>query len=110
MTTERPTGTTGTTGTAHATSATGPAGTTSTTDTARTARTTAVSRTFHLAARPHGFPTPDLFSVHEAPVPEPSSGTAVVENLYLSVDPYHREEMDSGWDVGAPARGVRWAG
>ncbi|WP_145500309.1 NADP-dependent oxidoreductase [Streptomyces sp. CFMR 7] len=105
MTTERPTGTTGTTGTAHATSATGPAGTTSTTDTTRTARTTAVSRTFHLAARPHGFPTPELFSVHEAPVPEPSPGTAVVENLYLSVDPYHREEMDSGWDVGAPREG-----
>ncbi|MYT35440.1 zinc-binding dehydrogenase [Streptomyces sp. SID8356] len=64
-----------------------------------------VARTFHLAARPHGFPTPGLFTVHEAPVPEPSPGTAVVENLYLSVDPYHREEMDSGWDVGAPREG-----
>ncbi|MDT0491380.1 NADP-dependent oxidoreductase [Streptomyces griseus] len=70
-----------------------------------TQRTTGTARTIHLAARPQGFPTPDLFSVHEAPVPEPAPGTAVVENLYLSVDPYHREEMDSGWDLGAPREG-----
>ncbi|MFL3870693.1 NADP-dependent oxidoreductase [Streptomyces griseobrunneus] len=92
----RTTGTTGTTGarttgTSHTTGATRAAG--------------VVARTFHLAARPRGFPTPDLFSVHEAPVPDPSPGAAVVENLYLSVDPYHREEMDSGWDVGAPREG-----
>ncbi|CAM5252810.1 NADP-dependent oxidoreductase OS=Streptomyces cyaneofuscatus OX=66883 GN=G3I52_25505 PE=4 SV=1 [Streptomyces cyaneofuscatus] len=64
------------------------------------------ARTLHLAARPHGFPTPDLFTVHEAPVPEPAPGTAVVENLYLSVDPYHREAMDDGgWALGVPLEG-----
>ncbi|MGW5066580.1 NADP-dependent oxidoreductase, partial [Streptomyces cyaneofuscatus] len=56
------------------------------------------ARTLHLAARPHGFPTPDLFTVHEAPVPEPAPGTAVVENLYLSVDPYHREAWTRATD------------
>ncbi|MFJ8252290.1 NADP-dependent oxidoreductase [Streptomyces sp. NPDC094466] len=63
------------------------------------------ARAFHLAARPHGFPTADLFAVDESPVPEPAPGTAVVENLYLSVDPYHREEMDGGWELGVPLEG-----
>lgn len=62
-------------------------------------------RTLHLAARPHGFPTAGLFSVDTSPVPEPAPGTAVVENLYLSVDPYHREEMDGGWELGVPLEG-----
>ncbi|GHF41243.1 NADP-dependent oxidoreductase [Streptomyces fimicarius] len=64
------------------------------------------ARAFQLAARPHGFPTADLFTVEESPVPEPAPGTAVVENVYLSVDPYHRELMDEGgWELGVPLEG-----
>ncbi|MFC4885758.1 NADP-dependent oxidoreductase [Streptomyces beijiangensis] len=62
--------------------------------------------TLHQTARPDGFPTPDLFAFAEGPVPEPAPGSAVVENLLLSVDPYHRELMEEGgWDLGAPLEG-----
>jgi len=67
--------------------------------------TTRTARTFHLNARPSGFPTPGLFSVVDAPLPAPGPGEALVENLYLSVDPYHREEMDGGWELNAPLEG-----
>ncbi|WNF29787.1 NADP-dependent oxidoreductase [Streptomyces sp. C11-1] len=63
------------------------------------------ARTFRLTARPDGFPTPDLFAADTSPAPEPAPGTALVENLYLSVDPYHREEMDGGWELGVPLEG-----
>ncbi|MFI7272693.1 zinc-binding dehydrogenase [Streptomyces sp. NPDC049879] len=68
---------------------------------------TTTSVTVHQIARPDGFPTPDLFRYVEAPVPEPAPGTALVENLLLSVDPYHRELMDEdgGWDLHAPLEG-----
>ncbi|MFD8690624.1 NADP-dependent oxidoreductase [Streptomyces sp. NPDC059651] len=67
--------------------------------------TTRTALAFHLTARPTGFPTPGLFSLTEAPVPAPGPGEALVENLYLSVDPYHREEMDGGWELNTPLEG-----
>ncbi|MEU5433139.1 NADP-dependent oxidoreductase [Streptomyces sp. NPDC020719] len=57
---------------------------------------TTTSITVHQTARPTGLPTPADFAFVEAPVPDPAPGTALVENLYLSVDPYHREVMDVG--------------
>ncbi len=53
----------------------------------------------HLVSRPSGVPTADLFVfVDTAPlVMQP--GTALVENLWLSVDPYMREMMDELWDL-----------
>lgn len=51
--------------------------------------------------RPDGAPRPDDFELVEAPVPELSPGQMLVRNLYLSVDPYHRELMDvDGWRRG----------
>ncbi|MFF3261588.1 NADP-dependent oxidoreductase [Streptomyces sp. NPDC002932] len=67
--------------------------------------TTRTARTFQLTARPTGFPTSDLFSLIETPVPAPGPGEALVENLQLSVDPYHREEMDGGWELDTPLEG-----
>ncbi|WP_282693150.1 NADP-dependent oxidoreductase [Streptomyces sp. CC208A] len=63
--------------------------------------------TVRQTARPVGFPTPDLFSFTESPLPEPRPGTALVENLLLSVDPYHREAMDTDelWALGSPMEG-----
>ncbi|WP_432059980.1 zinc-binding dehydrogenase [Streptomyces sp. S1] len=63
--------------------------------------------TVRQTARPAGFPTPDLFSFAEEPLPAPGPGTALVENLQLSVDPYHREAMDTDelWTLGAPMEG-----
>jgi NADPH-dependent curcumin reductase CurA len=62
-------------------------------------------REIRLAARPDGVPTAGLFEFADVPTPEPESGTALVENLWLSVDPYMRELMDDGWDVGRAGEG-----
>ncbi|MBW5484753.1 NADP-dependent oxidoreductase [Streptomyces bambusae] len=62
----------------------------------------------HQIARPAGFPEPGDFRYVELPVPSPAPGTAVVENLYLSVDPYHRGMMDGGpdgFELNAPLEG-----
>lgn len=34
-----------------------------------------------------GLPTPDLFDIVEAPVPEPADGEVVTRNAYVTVDP-----------------------
>lgn len=61
--------------------------------------------TVHQTARPHGFPTPADFAFVESAVPEPAPGTALVENRYWSVDPYHREMMDGEFALNAPLEG-----
>ncbi len=64
--------------------------------------------TVHQTARPHGFPTAEHFAFVESALPEPPAGSALVENLYWSVDPYHREMMDDvpdGFALGAPLEG-----
>ncbi|MFJ9825473.1 zinc-binding dehydrogenase [Streptomyces sp. NPDC101160] len=63
--------------------------------------------TVRQTARPDGFPTPGLFSFTESPLPAPEPGTALVENLLWSVDPYHREAMDGDflWTLGSPMEG-----
>ncbi len=64
--------------------------------------------TVHQIARPHGFPTAEHFAFIESPLPEPVVGSALVENLYWSVDPYHREMMDDvpgGFALDAPLEG-----
>ena len=47
-----------------------------------------------LAARPHGWPTPDTFDVAEVDLPDPGPGQVLVRNLMMSVDPYMRGRMD----------------
>jgi len=56
-------------------------------------------------ARPTGFPALEHFRFAESPVPEPAPGTALVRNLYWSVDPYHREMMDAEFELNAPLEG-----
>ncbi|MFD4877969.1 NADP-dependent oxidoreductase [Streptomyces sp. NPDC058420] len=68
----------------------------------------ATALTVHQTARPHGFPTAEHFAFVESAFPEPPAGSALVENLYWSVDPYHREMMDDvpdGFALGAPLEG-----
>ncbi|MBB1259045.1 NADP-dependent oxidoreductase [Streptomyces alkaliterrae] len=69
------------------------------TDTARTAR--AVQQT----SRPDGAPGPEHFAEVELRLPDLTPGTALVENLWLSVDPYMRECMDGDWELDAPLEG-----
>ncbi|AUH42763.1 NADP-dependent oxidoreductase [Streptomyces sp. CMB-StM0423] len=66
---------------------------------------TETALTVHQTARPHGFPTPGHFAFTESAIPAPGPGTALVENLYWSVDPYHREMMDGDFALHAPLEG-----
>ncbi|MEU3502978.1 NADP-dependent oxidoreductase [Streptomyces hundungensis] len=59
----------------------------------------------HQVRRPNGRPTPQDFAFVTEAVPTPGPGTALVENLLLSVDPYMRECMDGDWELGAPLEG-----
>lgn len=52
--------------------------------------------TLQLARRPAALPSPDDFEIVEKPLDEPDSGQLLVENLWLSVDPYHREIVHYG--------------
>ncbi|MET9374239.1 NADP-dependent oxidoreductase [Streptomyces sp. NPDC002992] len=63
--------------------------------------------TVQQTSRPDGFPSPAHFAFVEAPVPDPTPGTALVENLLWSVDPYHREAMDGDflWTLNSPMEG-----
>ncbi|MFE9017141.1 NADP-dependent oxidoreductase [Streptomyces sp. NPDC007808] len=64
--------------------------------------------TVHQTARPHGFPTAEHFAFVESTLPAPAAGSALVKNLYWSVDPYHREMMDDvpgGFALDAPLEG-----
>ncbi|KUJ67215.1 NADP-dependent oxidoreductase [Streptomyces albus subsp. albus] len=62
-------------------------------------------RTIHQISRPQGFPSAANFTEVTAELPAPAEGTALVENLYLSVDPYHRESMDGEWKLHSPLEG-----
>ncbi|GBR48942.1 NADP-dependent oxidoreductase [Neokomagataea thailandica] len=59
----------------------------------------------HLARRPSGWPqaTDFLFSRQALAALQP--GEVLVENLYLSVDPYMRENMDATWQLNSPLEG-----
>ncbi|RSN54402.1 NADP-dependent oxidoreductase [Amycolatopsis sp. WAC 04182] len=63
------------------------------------------SRAVHQVRRPRGMPVPEDFTFVEAPVPKPADGMALVENVYLSVDPYMRESMDELWELNVPLEG-----
>jgi NADPH-dependent curcumin reductase CurA len=69
------------------------------------------TREIHLAARPHGLPSPDDFRLVEVELPDPGPGQALVRNLVMSVDPYMRGRMNDvpsyapPWNLGEPAQG-----
>lgn len=70
--------------------------------------TTSTAYAVHQIARPTGFPAASDFALVRTPVPDPDPGTALVENLLLSVDPYHRGLMDGGeggFELDAPLEG-----
>ena len=58
------------------------------------------SREVHLVSRPDGMPVPSDFALVERAVPEPGPGELVVQNLYMSVDPYMRPRMTAGFNLG----------
>ncbi|MER6665315.1 NADP-dependent oxidoreductase [Amycolatopsis japonica] len=56
--------------------------------------------------RPQGEPRREDFAFITEPLAGPGDGQVLVENIYLSVDPYMRELMDfGGWEKGAGLEG-----
>ncbi|MFD4668546.1 NADP-dependent oxidoreductase [Lentzea sp. NPDC058450] len=55
--------------------------------------------------RPQGAPSADDFAVVTAELPALTDGQVLVENLYLSVDPYMRQLMDTG-EAGLEGRAI----
>ena len=66
--------------------------------------------TFHQLARPTGAPSAELFALRELALPALEPGDALLENLYLSVDPYMRQLMDGGWPLNEPLKRGRAIG
>jgi len=54
------------------------------------------NRRLCLAARPTGIPGPQNFSADSVPVRAPTTGEALLETLYLSIDPAMRSWMSEG--------------
>jgi NADPH-dependent curcumin reductase CurA len=59
-----------------------------------TPRLPTTGRAWHLTARPQGWPKPSDFALRSEAIPALNPGQVLVENLYLSVDPYMRGRMD----------------
>ena len=55
-----------------------------------------------LAARPEGRPKTSDFRLEYAPIPEPNDGQVLLENLYLSLDPYMRWRMSAAKSYAEP--------
>ena len=55
-----------------------------------------------LASRPSGRVRQQDFRLVESPVPQPRTGTLLVRNLYLSLDPYMRMRMNEGKSYAPP--------
>jgi NADPH-dependent curcumin reductase CurA len=64
-----------------------------------------LSREVHLVARPKGMPAPGDFAVVEREIADPDEGQLVVQNLYMSVDPYMRPRMTDGFRLGEALSG-----
>ncbi len=52
------------------------------------------SREIHLKQRPSGMPVPADFELVDINLPDPVEQQLLVQNLYLSVDPYMRGRMN----------------
>ncbi|MBV9045776.1 MAG: NADP-dependent oxidoreductase [Alphaproteobacteria bacterium] len=59
------------------------------------------SREIHLIKRPDGMPRMTDFAMREIEIPDASDGQALVENLYLSIDPATRPRLTRGQDINA---------
>jgi len=66
-----------------------------------------ITREVQLKSIPEGLPTEDNFAIVESTLKDPASGQVLVENLFMSVDPYMRGRMrDPSWQLGGGAVGM----
>ena len=66
---------------------------------------TLTSRQIHLVSRPTGVPKAEDFALVETNLSEPQDGELLVENLWMSVDPYMRPRMTAGFELGEALSG-----
>ena len=52
-----------------------------------------ISKEIHLKSRPTGLPTAANLALVKREIGEPGAGEILIQNLYLSVDPYMRGRM-----------------
>ena len=52
-----------------------------------------ISKEIHLKNRPEGLPTENDFELARVPIPATGEGRILVQNIYMSVDPYMRGRM-----------------
>ena len=65
-----------------------------------------ISKEIHLKSRPAGVPVADNFELVETSIPDPGEGELLVQNIFMSVDPYIRGRMREEW----PTDQVRMGG
>lgn len=58
-----------------------------------------ISREVHLKSRPVGNPADSNFAIIERTIDPPDAGEVLVQNIYMSVDPYMRGRMREAWDL-----------
>ncbi len=60
------------------------------------------NRRIVLASRPSAYPEPEHFRIEETQIPQPREGEALVQVIWLSLDPYMRGRMREGPSYAAP--------
>ncbi len=63
---------------------------------------TTINRQWHLASRPTGEPTASNFRLVEATVPDLKDGEVLVQNHFMSLDPYMRGRMNDAKSYAQP--------
>ena len=63
-----------------------------------------INRRIVLAERPLAYPEPKHFRLEEVPIPQPGEGEALVETIWLSLDPYMRGRMREGPSYATPVK------
>ena len=59
-----------------------------------------LSKEIHLKSRPKGLPTANNFQCIELDIPDPGENEVLVQNIYMSVDPYMRGRMREDFPLG----------
>ena len=63
-----------------------------------------INRRIVLAERPAAYPEHKHFRLEEVPIPKPNEGEALVETIWLSLDPYMRGRMREGPSYATPVQ------
>ena len=61
-----------------------------------------INKQIHLVSRPEGEASTSNFRLVEAPVGEPAEGQVLVQNRFLSLDPYMRGRMNDAKSYAQP--------